>query len=247
MKYLVALLFVVFPIVSSSMDCTYGQPGTCEADQYCTKVSKTKAICKKNITKLPSISYPFHSLRYILCDQGTNSPEGNSHTFSKTLFAIDLKTPPLADAASIFAGSEGLVVVRSSCVEHNTNCGYGFGNVVQILRFDGVLIQYAHLDKTYVKTGEWVKQGQIIGVEGNTGLTGGDNRHLHLSVHSDWRPIGLKDMELKGYLPDSIPFLMNICQGQYNSCNGQLMDARQLRCRRITDMREPVLHQDLNL
>jgi len=188
---------------------------------------------------LPYVAYPFQTARGILCDQGAQSPVGNSHTHLNTLYALDLATPKGADAAGIYASSDALVIAYGECKDFNTNCGAGFGNHIKLLREDGILIMYAHLKKVAVKTGDKILKGDFIGVEGNTGLTGQDNRHLHFSVHADWRIYGAEYFKMYlGSLPDSIPYRMNICQQSYGTCNGQPLDIRKLKCRRITKKTE---------
>ena len=61
-------------------------------------------------SEIPFVKYPFHSARGILCDQGAQSPEGNSHTYNNTLYALDLATPKGADPAGIFASVDGRVI-----------------------------------------------------------------------------------------------------------------------------------------
>ena len=185
--------------------------------------------------ELPYVSYPFRMGRGILCDQGSQSPEGNSHTDINTLYALDLATPAFAEPAGILASIEGTVISYGDCIEYNTNCGAGFGNHVKILGDNGVLVLNAHLEKVFVKTGDFVKVGDLIGLEGNTGLTGSHNRHLHFSVHTDWRVYGHKYYEkYLGSVPPSVPFEMNICQKQYSTCGPRALDIRELKCKRMT-------------
>jgi len=65
----------------------------------------------------------------------------------------------------------------------------GYGNVVIIRHQDGYKTLYAHLSKFRrgIRRGKWVKQGQIIGYVGNTGLSTGP--HLHFGLYKNNRPI----------------------------------------------------------
>jgi murein DD-endopeptidase MepM/ murein hydrolase activator NlpD len=190
-------------------------------------------------SELPFVAYPFHPARGILCDQGAQSPEGNSHTHSNTLYALDLATPSSADPGGLYASGDGMIISFNKCVKHNTKCGAGFGNHVKLLRADGILVLYAHLESMQVKTGDLVKSGQFLGVEGNTGATGRNNRHLHFSVHSDWKKNGFHYYKKHiGSVPKSIPFKMNICQEKYQPCNDHALDIRLLKCKRITNQTE---------
>ncbi|WP_187647272.1 peptidoglycan DD-metalloendopeptidase family protein [Nitrosophilus labii] len=89
-------------------------------------------------------------------------------------FAARKGTPVMAAGSGrvIFAGRKG-----------------GYGNVVIIKHSDGYKTLYAHLSKFRrgIKRGKYVKQGQIIGYVGNTGLSTGP--HLHFGLYKYNRPI----------------------------------------------------------
>jgi murein DD-endopeptidase MepM/ murein hydrolase activator NlpD len=84
---------------------------------------------------------------------------------------VDLKVEGVANP-EILASEKG-VVLYSGVIG-------GYGNTVIIGHGDGTLTLYGHLQKdsnAVVKTGEEVRQGQKIGVMGNTGHS--QNVHLH--------------------------------------------------------------------
>lgn len=56
----------------------------------------------------------------------------------------------------------------------------GYGNLLEIDHANGFKTKYAHLNKSYVKKGETVKQGQAIAEVGSTGRSTGP--HLHYEV-----------------------------------------------------------------
>lgn len=56
----------------------------------------------------------------------------------------------------------------------------GFGNYMVISHKYGFDTKYAHLQNIYVKEGQLVKQGDVIGTMGNSGLS--DGPHLHYEV-----------------------------------------------------------------
>ena len=59
--------------------------------------------------------------------------------------------------------------------QYNTG---GYGNLIIIRHFNGLETYYAHLSKLYVKSGQMVKAGQVIGGGGNTGAHWA-GPHLH--------------------------------------------------------------------
>lgn len=63
-----------------------------------------------------------------------------------------------------------------------TRNGYsgGYGNMIKLDHSFGFSTIYAHLNKSIVERGEFVKKGQIIGYSGNSGLSSGP--HLHYEV-----------------------------------------------------------------
>ncbi len=73
----------------------------------------------------------------------------------------------------IYAATDG----RVQYAEFNYG---GYGNLVMIMRADGVQTRYAHLDKIKVRKGERVRAGDFIGTMGNTGHSTGS--HLHFEV-----------------------------------------------------------------
>lgn len=67
----------------------------------------------------------------------------------------------------------------------------GYGNLIELERSDGIRVRYAHLDKISVSKGDTVKEGQIIGATGNTGLSTGP--HLHFEILIDGSPVNPKE------------------------------------------------------
>lgn len=75
----------------------------------------------------------------------------------------------------------------------------GYGNLVKIRHNSTYSTNYAHQSKLAVKTGQKVKQGQIIGYVGSTGFSTGP--HLHYEMVKD----GVKINPLKEILPPGTP------------------------------------------
>ncbi len=73
------------------------------------------------------------------------------------------------------------VAVKSGVVTEVRN-SETLGKVLKYETEDGYTVMYAHLNNVLVKKGENIKQGQIVAMTGNTGLSTGP--HIHYSV---WR------------------------------------------------------------
>lgn len=222
MRFIVTSFFLLLSLSIKAESCLYGL-SLCAQNEACIKTDSNSAQCISHPDLLPTVNFPMKAEAGIYCDQGNLSPEGNSHTFTNTAYALDLVSNRSAGPGIAIAASEGIIVGYSQCKTKNDQCGNGFGNYVQILRDDGYLIFYAHLDEVFVRTGEQVKVGQTIGVEGNTGWTGENNRHLHFSVHYNWKDLGIEALKNNvGWLPNSVPFkVMNA-------------DSRDFKCTRNT-------------
>jgi len=77
-----------------------------------------------------------------------------------------------SEGTKVFAMNDGLVKVVSE--------GRNYGKTIVIDHGLGVMTFYLHLSKINVKEGEMVKQGQLIGLSGQTGYAAAP--HLHLSI-----------------------------------------------------------------
>ena len=79
----------------------------------------------------------------------------------------------------IWAAGGGTVIKASS-----GTWGGGYGNHVIIDHGNGVQTLYGHMDSLNVTAGQWVNQGDVIGIMGNTGrVYGVTGIHLHWEVH----------------------------------------------------------------
>ena len=109
-----------------------------------------------------------------------------------------LRVDPITGEANCWHGGVDLVsedrnvravrpgTVLRSRMAPNTGGGdrtWEWGNYVTIAGADGRQMIYAHLDERRVEVGQYVSEGQILGIEGNTGRSTG--RHLHFEVR-DW-------------------------------------------------------------
>lgn len=59
-----------------------------------------------------------------------------------------------------------------------------YGNNIEIEK-DGVTFKYAHLNKINVKVGDNVKQGEVIGLMGSTGMSTGSHLHFEIKIRGN--------------------------------------------------------------
>lgn len=62
----------------------------------------------------------------------------------------------------------------------------GAGNYISIVHGNGWTTGYLHLKTILVKNGQKVKQGQVIGIKGNTGIGTGVHLHFELQRSNGW-------------------------------------------------------------
>ncbi len=81
-----------------------------------------------------------------------------------------------AVGSSIVAAKSGRVVVAG--------IDSGYGDYIEIQHPDGLCTRYAHLSRSMVQVGDWVKRGQLIGKSGKSGNARNARiiPHLHFEV-----------------------------------------------------------------
>ncbi len=63
----------------------------------------------------------------------------------------------------------------------------GYGNMVEVRHKGGMITRYGHLNSIYVREGETVDEGAVLGEVGSTGRSTGP--HLHYEVRVDGNPV----------------------------------------------------------
>jgi murein DD-endopeptidase MepM/ murein hydrolase activator NlpD len=79
-----------------------------------------------------------------------------------------------------------VVAARAGTVTFAGWSNRGFGNLVKIRHAGGAETWYAHLSRILVTVGQQVRQGEVVGRIGSTGISTGP--HLHFEVHEGGRP-----------------------------------------------------------
>lgn len=89
-----------------------------------------------------------------------------------------------------WGGTHGaqLVAVKEGTIEVANKGGYGggYGLYVVINHGEGVKTYYAHMSSVYVNVGDYVTQGTVIGLAGNTGYSFGAHLHFGLMINGGW-------------------------------------------------------------
>lgn len=89
---------------------------------------------------------------------------------------VDIKTKPNDQVVAAFDG----IVIQSGPY-------FGYGNYIVIRHAYGFSTCYSHQSRNFVKAGDKVKAGQVIGLTGSTGRA--TTPHLHFEVRFKGRPI----------------------------------------------------------
>lgn len=135
--------------------------GTLNASQI---KEKSLSTSKSNLP-----SYPNY---YTIPTSGINW--GAIHSYNAVDIANKCGTP-------VIAAAEGLIT--------EADWHDDYGNYIKIQHSNSTETLYAHLSETYVKIGDYVSSGQLIGLIGNTGLVKGvTGCHLHFEVRGAVNP-----------------------------------------------------------
>lgn len=78
-------------------------------------------------------------------------------------------------------GDDVLVAIDGEVIYSEYNDG-GYGNLIIVKHDNDMETYYAHLSDFYIKVGDKVKKGDIIGAIGNTGFSTGPHLHFELRV-----------------------------------------------------------------
>lgn len=102
--------------------------------------------------------------------------------------ALDIAGP--CNDTVVVATKDGTVVDRNDSCDNNggygNTCGVGFGNYVMIDHGDGMVSIYGHMypNSVTIKVGDQVKQGQKLGVIGNSGSSTGCHLHFEMQLNN---------------------------------------------------------------
>lgn len=99
--------------------------------------------------------------------------------------AIDI-SGGIDGVTNIIAVADGTVIEsHDGCVAGDIDCGYKMGNYIRIDHGNGVVTRYAHMNRLTIHTGDVVKQGQVIGKMGKTGVVTGVHLDFQMTVNGE--------------------------------------------------------------
>ena len=107
-----------------------------------------------------------------------------TNSYSSSHKGVDIVKAP-SNLETVIAHSGGKVIFCQTGQKNNKGSrgNLSYGNCIKIEHSGGYSTLYAHLDKAYVKLGDFVTEGQEIGFMGNTGNSYG--AHLHFEVRRE--------------------------------------------------------------
>jgi murein DD-endopeptidase MepM/ murein hydrolase activator NlpD len=110
---------------------------------------------------------------------------GNYRLGSKFGIRIDpfIAEPAMHSGVDIYVEDNNILATHDGIVNFADHKGT-YGNCIDIIHGDdystAITTRYAHLSKINVKKGQFVKKGDIIGIQGHSGRATGN--HLHYEV-----------------------------------------------------------------
>jgi murein DD-endopeptidase MepM/ murein hydrolase activator NlpD len=127
-----------------------------------------------------------------------------SHFSHKNRIAVDIK---MKKGTKICAASDGVVI---RMVENNTRGGWSkknlpYANLIVIQHENGMRTGYWHLQHNgaWVKVGDMVRRGQVIGLSGRTGYSAFPHLHFMAWKHSPdgpWQQVPTRFQTSRGIL-----------------------------------------------
>ncbi|MBV6340113.1 M23 family metallopeptidase [Candidatus Magnetobacterium casense] len=113
------------------------------------------------------------------------TPYGGSTRYEGFHPGLDIANKIGTNVPAFFGGT--VTGVRSGQMQGSPS----FGNYVTIKDANGNTWRYSHLHDSYVKVGQLIQPGQVIGAMGNTGQTystsGGTGSHLDLRIYDTYQ------------------------------------------------------------
>lgn len=160
------------------------------------------------------------------------SPISGSNSFHA---GVDLVKSHQAPIHAFTAGE----VVYAGVGRSGSGLG-GYGNVVVLLDKNNNLQLYAHLDRVAVRTGNQIRQNQVIGYQGNTGQSTGSHLHFEVRTNDDRMPPYGYRSNREGSTLEPISYLNNFQSSGGNQSNNNDTSTlrRGMRGREVRELQE---------
>jgi len=84
--------------------------------------------------------------------------------------------------AKVMAAKEGVVAIHFPPPNGHFKGHSIYGGLIIINHQNGVFTLYGHLKSTYVREGQKIKKGEMIGIQGSTGISTGPHLHFEIVV-----------------------------------------------------------------
>lgn len=138
-------------------------------DSYVEESNKATSTFIFPIKEIYRISSSVGNRKVIV--EGLGGEDGDFHR------GIDIVAP---EGSSIIASKGGIVYLHYPPPTRYYKGHPVFGGLVVLYHGNGVYTNYGHLSKSFVRIGQFVAQGEEIGIIGNTGISTGT--HLHFEI-----------------------------------------------------------------
>ncbi|MGL4490149.1 MAG: peptidoglycan DD-metalloendopeptidase family protein [Rhizobiaceae bacterium] len=125
--------------------------------------------------------------------QARRYPIGNPVPGSETTSSFGYRKDPLLGTQAFHSGIDfrGEIgrAIKAPAAGVIVTAGRvgGYGNMVEVRHKGGIITRYGHMNSIYVREGEKIDAGTVIGEVGNTGRSTGP--HLHYEVRIDGNPV----------------------------------------------------------
>ncbi len=81
---------------------------------------------------------------------------------------------------AVSTGTEVKAAAEGVVIQSGWNGGYGIS--IYVDHGNGIITRYGHLSQAYAQVGRTVKQGEVIGLSGNTGNSTGPHLHFEIRI-----------------------------------------------------------------
>lgn len=121
------------------------------------------------------------------CPDFSYITSGYGYRWGKMHNGIDVGDGGIHGGAAVASQSGTVIAVSNSCThdypKYSSCCGDGYGNYVLISHDGTYSTIYAHLAQATVSVGDYVNQGDTVGLIGCTGWSTGDHLHFEIRVN----------------------------------------------------------------